>query len=321
MPLLAICDSSPRIARGNINGSDADRGRHHKDGRDEMKDNTARKRSTRAGRLPATVPSQTAAKPADDVANARSSLFVNSVEKAMKVLTAFDGTRRHLTLSQIAALTEMDLSSAQRFTYTLTTLGYLHKDEVTRSYELSARLFDFSYHYLLSSELVHRATPYVQQLSKETEETCNITVMDGTDIVFVLRIVSRHVIDPNILVGTRLPAYCTAPGLAMLAHLPDEEVTKILADTHLTAYTQNTVYEPKAIRKRLQAIRAQGYAHSEEEYYKGDISTAAAIVDRNGRALGAINVAVAKPRWKGKADEERLANQVITAAAAISGRR
>jgi DNA-binding IclR family transcriptional regulator len=169
--------------------------------------------------------------------------------------------------------------------------------------------------------LVYRATPYVQQLSKETEETTNITVLDGSDIVFVLRIVSRHVLNPNIIVGTRLPAYCTAPGLAILAKLPDAEVTNILNNTQLTQHTQHTVFKPRAIRDRLEAIREAGYAHSEEEYFLGDISTAAAITDGNGRAVGAINVAVAKPRWKGEVDERRISDLVITAAAAISGRR
>jgi DNA-binding IclR family transcriptional regulator len=281
---------------------------------------TASKRPAKQVRRASEVRSHSAAKPQEEQP-ARSSLFVNSVEKAMRVLTAFDGSKRHLTLSQIATLTDMDLSSAQRFTYTLTTLGYLRKDESSKAYELSARLFDFTYHYLASSELVYRATPYVQQLSKETEETTNITVLDGSDIVFVLRIVSRHVLNPNVIVGTRLPAYCTAPGLAILAQLPDDEVTNILNNTQLHQHTQHTVFKPRAIRDRLEAIREAGYAHSEEEYFLGDISTAAAIVDSNGRPIGAINVAVAKPRWKGEADEHRISDLVITASAAISGRR
>ena len=281
---------------------------------------SASKRARQAVRRSTNVPSRSAAKKAG-APPPRSSLFVNSVEKAMRVLTAFDGSKRHLTLSQIAALIEMDLSSAQRFTYTLTTLGYLRKDEASKTYELSPRLFDFTYHYLASSELIYRATPYLQQLSKETEETTNITVLDGSDIVFALRFVSRHVLNPNVIVGTRLPAYCTAPGLAILAQLPDEEVTKILDNTELLQHTQHTVFQPAKIRTRLAAIRKAGYAHSEEEYFLGDISTAAAIVDGHGRATGAINVAVAKPRWKGEADESRIADLVITAAAAISGRR
>ncbi|RZA16878.1 MAG: IclR family transcriptional regulator, partial [Proteobacteria bacterium] len=74
--------------------------------------------------------------PADPTA---SSLYVQSVDKAMKVLMAFDGSQRQLSLSDIAALTGMDLSAAQRFTHTLATLGYLNKDS-SKKYELSPRL-------------------------------------------------------------------------------------------------------------------------------------------------------------------------------------
>jgi len=268
------------------------------------------------------VPSKSAAKTAQDVPSPeRSSLFVNSVEKAMRVLSAFDGARRHLTLSQIATQTGMDMSTAQRFTYTLATLGYLSKDEQNKTYSLGVKLFDFTYNYVASSDLVYRATPYLQHLSRETEETTNITVLDGPDIVFVLRIVSRHVLNPTVIVGTRLPAYCTSAGLAMFAHMSTEQVDALLDATQLIAHTPNTVADRSAIHARLRQIRSAGYALTAEEYYMGDISVAAAIVDADGRPLGAINVAVAKPRWRGMEDEKRLSELVITAAAAISGRR
>ncbi|VTU28174.1 Pca regulon regulatory protein [Variovorax sp. SRS16] len=252
---------------------------------------------------------------------ARSSLFVNSVDKAMKVMTAFDGSKRHLTLSQIAAATDMDMSSAQRFTYTLAELGFLKKDEENKSYELSPRLLDFAYHYLSSNELLSRATPYLLQLSRETSETTNVTVLDGTDIVFVQRIVSQHVLNPNVVVGSRSPAYCTAPGLAMLAHLPGEQVDAILARSTLVQHTPHTVVQPRAIKARLEKIRAIGYAHTEEEYYLGDISTASAILDARGHPVAAINVAMVKPRWTGPDIERRISDLVISAASVISARR
>lgn len=263
--------------------------------------------------------------PAMDVATkapaTESPLYVNSVEKAMRVLIAFDGRQRQLSLSQIAAATGLDLSAAQRFIFTLTTLGYLKKEEETKKYELSPKLLDFAYHYLASSELVIRATPYLQHLSQETEEATNLTILDGTDIVFVLRIVSRNVLNPTFLVGTRLPAYCTSPGLAIMSSLTEPEVDLILAQSNLVKHTPNTVIEPKAIKRRLAEFRQKGYAHTREEYYIGDISTAAAIKDAQGRPIGAVNVAVTKARWVELEDENRFADLVISTASAISAQR
>ena len=273
----------------------------------------------------------TAAPAAAAVASARSkplrlptsesTLFVNSVEKAMRVLMTFDSSRPRLSLSQIARATGLDMSAAQRFVFTLLTLGYLFRNDQAKTYELSARLLDFGYHYLASNELVQRATPYLQQLSKETEETTNITVLNDTDIVFVQRMVSRHVLTPGVIVGSRLPAYCVAPGLAILSALPTEEAKAILSRSDLVQHTVHTVTNPKAILARLPEIRSKGYEHTENEYYLGDISTAVAVIGREGRPIGAINVAVAQQRWDGEGDEARISSLLLAAAHAISAQR
>jgi DNA-binding IclR family transcriptional regulator len=249
-----------------------------------------------------------------------STLYVQSVEKAMTVLTAFDGSKRQLSLSEIAALTGLDMSATQRFTFTLAALGYLLKDAESKKYELSPKLLDFTYHYLTSNDLVSRATPYMQQLGAETEEATNLTVLDDTDIVFVLRIVSRNVFNAHVIVGTRLPAYCTAPGLAILATFDDGEVDDILSRSNLVSYTSSTIYQPRKIKERLARIRKQGYAHAEDEYFVSDISTAAAITNSRGRAIGAVNIAVARPRWNMARDERRFADLVISTASALSSR-
>jgi len=249
-----------------------------------------------------------------------SSLYVQSVEKAMKVLTAFDGSKRHLSLSEIAGLADMDISAAQRFTHTLSTLGYLTKG-ADKKYELSPRLLDFTFHYLSSSELVNRAAPYLQQLSSETEEATNLTVMDGTDIVYVVRIVSRHVFNANVIVGSRLPAWCTAPGLAILSTYADAEVDAILDRSELIAYTPATVTDRDKVWENIRQARQRRYAHVEDQFFYGDTSTAAAIVDAAGRAIGAVNVAVTRARWNAERDEKRMADLLISTAAAISAKR
>lgn len=236
----------------------------------------------------------------------------------MRVLMAFNTSRPRLSLSQIATVTGLDMSAAQRFVFTLTSLGYLVKNEHVRTYELSARLLDFGHHYLASNELVQRATPYLQQLSKETEETTNITVLDGTEIVFVQRMVSRHVLTPGVIVGSRLPAYCSAPGLAILSALPVPEAEAILSQSHLVQHTPHTVTDIRTIRARMAGIRKKGYAHTENEFYLGDISTAVAVAGRDGRPMGAINVAVAQQRWRGDVDEARISMLLLATARAIS---
>lgn len=259
-------------------------------------------------------------KPATPAKAAESSLFVNSVDKAFRILSAFQVSRRRLSLSQIAAHTELDLSSAQRFTYTLQHLDLLRKDPATKLYELSPRMLDFAYSYIAANEFVSRAAPYAQQLALETEETVNITTLDGTEVIILQRLVSRHVLTPDVIVGSRLPAYCSSSGLAMLSVLPDEKVLEILQATKLEKYTQYTLTSVDEIMQRLKKIREVGYAHTENEMYLGDIATAVPITGHDGELVGAINVAAAGPRWKGAEDEARISSLLLSAGRAISSR-
>ena len=92
----------------------------------------------------------------------------------------------------------------------------------------------------------------------------------------------------------------------------------MLAQRPPVAHTRHTVVDPAAIRRRLLEIRSKGYAHTREEYFLGDFSVAVPVLGADGRAAGAINVAIAKARWQGATDEKRLANLLIAAGQAIN---
>lgn len=249
------------------------------------------------------------------------SLMVNSVEKALRVLNAFDGTHRRLNLSQIAEATGLDLSAAQRFAYTLLRLGYLRKDEASRHYALGPKALEFGRRYLQSSELVERVMPYLLHLHQSCGETANLTLLDRVDIVFVARFLSRNVFNVDVVVGTRLPAFCTAPGLAMLARLDLVEAEALVRQSDRRAFTPHTVTDLEQILRRLAAIRRDGFALAHQEVFHGDISVAAAVVDAAGRPEGAINLASSTMRWTLAEARKTYAPMVVAAAAAASSKR
>lgn len=245
-------------------------------------------------------------------------LMVNSVEKAFRVLSAFGRQHQTLNLSQVASETGMDVSAAQRFTHTLTKLGYLRKDAQTKRFELTAKTLDLGYHFVRSSRLLDRAMPYLMHLSKETEETINLTVREGTEIIFVSRFLSRHVLNTDVIIGTRMPAYCTAPGIAMLSRLPEDEAMAIIDASDLKAHTPSTTWQRDALREKLRQSAAQGYATAFEEVYLGDASIAAAVVDHHGRPEGAVNIATSTSRFSHAEVVARFSSLVIATAHAIS---
>jgi IclR family transcriptional regulator, pca regulon regulatory protein len=245
-------------------------------------------------------------------------LMVMSVEKAFRVLSVFDQHSTSLSLSQIAAATEMDVSAAQRFTHTLTKLGYLRKDRDTKRFELTAKTLQLGYYYLRSNRLVERTMPYLLHLSKETEETVNLTVLDDTEIIFISRFMSRHMLNTNVIIGSRMPAYCTAPGMAILSRLPEDEAVAILERSDRKAYTPSTTWKLDDLVKKLRVSREQGYATAFDEFYRGDASIAAAVVAANNRPEGAINIAVPLSRFSQEEVVERFAMHIIAGAHSVS---
>ncbi|RYB01470.1 IclR family transcriptional regulator [Lichenibacterium ramalinae] len=245
-------------------------------------------------------------------------LSVASVEKAFRVLTAFDEAHPALSLTQLAALIGLDRSAVQRFTYTLERLGYLRKDPTTKHFELTVRTLELGHHYSRANTLIERAMPYLQHLSRTTEETINLTVRDDVDIVFVSRFMSRHVLNTDVVIGTRMPAFCTAPGLAMLSALPRDEATDILRRSDRRAFTPATNTDLDRLLAELSSSASQGYAMALDQFYQGDLSIASAVLDRKGRPVGAINIAVSRARFTPEQAETEFSSLIVAAALSVS---
>jgi PcaR/PcaU/PobR family beta-ketoadipate pathway transcriptional regulator len=247
-----------------------------------------------------------------------SPLFVGSLEKGLRVFQAFDDTHRSLRLTEIAAATGLDKSAAQRFTHTLYELGYLKKDPKTKHYRLAPKVLELGFTYLRTDSLVERATPYLLEANRRAEETVNLTELDGTEVVYVARVPGRHHITVDVVLGTWLPAYCLAPGRAMLAFLPADKARDVIERSDRAAYTDKTVTDAAAIMDILTKVRRNGFAISVEEYSPGEISIAAPVFDFGRQPIAAVNMAVPTSRWTVQAVEKKLAPIVVETAQAIS---
>lgn len=246
------------------------------------------------------------------------SLMVSSVEKAFRVLAAFDDAHPTLSLTQLSEAADLDKSAVQRFTHTLMEIGMLAKDPVSKRFELTCRTLELGYRFSRSNNLVRRATPYLLHLSQQTEETVSLTALDDTKIVFVSRFQSRHVLNTDVVIGTSLPAFCTAPGIAILSKLPDGEVKAILDRSELRPYTAHTTWKKSDLLEKIERTRAAGYAIAANEYYMGDLSIAAAISGPGNRPIGAISIAVSAARYTIAEAETKFSGLAVATALALS---
>ncbi|MCP2328812.1 IclR family pca regulon transcriptional regulator [Hamadaea flava] len=242
--------------------------------------------------------------------------FVQSLERGLAVIRAFDRSHPELSLSEVAAATGVTRAAARRFLLTLAELGYVRSDG--RFFSLSPRVLELGYAYLSSLSLPEVAEPHLEQLATEVNESSSVSVLDGYDVVYVARVPTSRIMTVSISVGTRFPAYATSMGRVLLAALPDEELEAYLKDIRLDRLTSRTIGSPAALRTELQRVRAQGWALVDQELEEGLRAVAAPIRDRAGRVVAAVNLSSHAGRTTLEAIRRDLVPPLLATAARIS---
>jgi IclR family transcriptional regulator, pca regulon regulatory protein len=227
----------------------------------------------------------------------RDPLFNSSVQKALAMLETFGGERRTLGLAELAAAAGMTISSAQRSIHTLLRLGYLRRDARLRRWVLTPRALSLTEAYLSGHTLLEHATAHLIALNQASGESVSLSEPDGNDMVFIARFPSLQPFHIHMPVGRRLPMYCTASGRAYLAALPAAAARRILTRSRLATHTSQTLTDLQQIWKRIDAARESGYAWSDQEYYRGDVTIAAPVLGEDGQPLAAVNISAPTSRW------------------------
>jgi IclR family pca regulon transcriptional regulator len=248
-------------------------------------------------------------------AEGRGTHFVQSLERGLAVIRAFDAERPELTLSDVARATGLTRAAARRFLLTLADLGYVRTDG--RYFTLSPRVLELGYAYLSSLTLPEVAEPHLERLVGEVRESSSVSVLDGDDIVYVARVPTSRIMRVAINVGTRFPAYATSMGRVMLAGLPEEELEAYLAAVRLDRLSPRTVTTTEALRAELDRARRQGWALVDQELEEGLRSVAAPIRDRAGRVVAAVNLSVHAARTSTESVRRQLIPPLLATAARI----
>ncbi|MGI9371310.1 MAG: IclR family transcriptional regulator [Hyphomicrobiales bacterium] len=251
-------------------------------------------------------------------------LFVGSLEKGFRVLKAFRrGQRelklRDLSLMELAQLSGLDKSATQRFTYTLHKLGYLEKSPRTRRYKPSVNLLEFSYAYLLSDRMAETAMPRLIEASKRYNTTVNLCELVDTHIVYTIRIPHERAAYRATIPGRRIPAFCSAGGVAILSRTPEQQLVDTLERTEFSPITEWTITEPRKVEARIKRARKKGYDLGVQQALPYEISTAAPVLDTEGNAIAAVQIPVYMPEWTVEMAQEKIAPIVTDTARVISG--
>jgi IclR family pca regulon transcriptional regulator len=246
----------------------------------------------------------------------REAHYVQSLERGLAVIRAFDAHHSELTLSEVARACDLTRAAARRFLLTLVDLGYVRSDG--RLFALSPRVLELGYAYLSSLTLPEVAEPHLESLVAEVRESSSVCVLDGDDVVYVARVPTSRIMTVAINVGTRFPAYATSMGRVLLAGLPDEELEKYLDRVRIIPFTLRTLSTVKALRSELLKVRTHGYSIVDQELEEGLRSLAAPIRDRSGRVVAAMNISVHASRNSVESMRRDLLPKLLATAAKIN---
>ncbi|MBO0344499.1 IclR family transcriptional regulator [Roseibium sp. CAU 1637] len=245
-------------------------------------------------------------------------LYVQSLGRAMQVLSAFHQTDKPLTLQEIATISGVGRSAVQRMVFTLRAMGYVDRDPDDRGYVPGLRILDHTLDFQRLNPVVVKAAPVLLELRRMARERIDLSLWDDLRLVYASRLQSKREILSSTLIGHKVPLFCTSGGWAILAHLTDAEADALLTRSDRTQCTPKTITDIKQLKREIAKAREKGYAVAHEQILSGEIAMAAAILDANRRPVAAIHLAASLAEWSPEEFEKQFAPLIIQAARTVS---
>lgn len=213
--------------------------------------------------------------------------FIQSLAKGLAVIEAFGEKDPSMTLSEVARKTHLTPGSARRVLRTLQQLGYAAAEG--NRFRLMPRVLQLGFSYLSSLPFASLAQPSLAELTAELDGSCSISVLDGTDVVYVARATSKALNRDYMSVGTRYPAHATSPGKLLLAAFSDRDVTARYRNRELEPLTPRTIDTVEKLLVELAEVRGKGWATNDQETMMGHRSVAVPLRSA-GQIFAALGV-------------------------------
>lgn len=241
---------------------------------------------------------------------------VQSLSRGLAVIRTFNAERPRQTLAEVAEATGLARATARRFLHTLVTEGYADTDG--SEFWLTPAILELGYYYMSGLGLPAIAQPHLERLSRVTQESCSLSVLDGNEVVYVGRVPVRRIMTVNITIGTRFPAHATSMGRVLLAGLSEEELDEYFASTERAALTPRTTIDETPLRSTLASVRESGWCLVDQELEPGLRSLAAPVFDAKNRVVAAVNISTQSATHSVENIMDHLLPELLATCRAIS---
>lgn len=217
--------------------------------------------------------------------------FIASFGKGLRVLESFGADHPRQSITDVAEATGFDRATARRCLLTLHALGYADYDG--KFFTLTPRVLRLGTGALAALPLSQIVQPWLDQLSEQIGQSCSVSILDDTEIVYIARAAQRRVMSIGLLPGSRLPAHCTSMGRLLLAALPEPEARAVIERSDLSPRTVHSRTTPEEVWAEIVKARSQGYCIADQEVELGLRSLAVPVMNSRGRVVAALNTGMA----------------------------
>jgi len=243
---------------------------------------------------------------------------MKSLRKAFEILELFlEVKSEELRLAEIAKLSGLNISTANRIASVLVELGYLGQTEKRGKYSIGKKFLYFDRILSKKNTFIDLVRPYLLRLNESTGETVNLVNFDGKRVYYIETIMSKHALNirPDTIAIT--PLYCTGVGKIFLAAMTEPELNEYFKNADIKAYTPNTITDIDLLKEHLKRVAREGVAYDDEELMPGVRNIAAGIKDSQGKTFSCIGllgpaIRLTRPKMEEIAAELKQYTSIIT---------
>lgn len=213
----------------------------------------------------------------------------SSIQRVLDILEVIASSDRPLTPTELSEVLDIPKASIHRLCSSLESQGFLQAGLSGRGLLPGHRFNRMAQGVLASSPLRAERHAILTQLSQSIGETCNISIPDGSEMIYFDRAETHWPVRIQLQVGSRVPVYSTASGKMYLSSLLSGKRQRILQSTTLVPFTQNTIIDPVELEHELKQTNERGYAIDNEEYIQGMVALAIPVTDVKGRLYATVS--------------------------------
>jgi IclR family acetate operon transcriptional repressor len=243
----------------------------------------------------------------------------STIGKVTVLLEALASAPRGVSVREFARETGIDKSAVSRMLEQLAVRGFVERESLSSRFRAGPALFALAATIHARDTLWQAAEPVIRDLARGFNETCYLATREGDEIMFREKIDCdhpvRYVIDP----GERAALHAGAGGRAVLAGLPEAEVSEVVGRMDLRPYTEQTITDAEELRRQIQEDHRRGYSISMGERVVTGCAIAAPFYNGDGSCRGAIVFTCPRERFDVRRAPE-IADAVVAASARLSAR-